>query len=149
MTNNGVHITSANAQLRSVSPAFFAAGKYAIATHADGSLVGPPDSLPGATPAAQGETLVLYGTGFGATKTAEDGVIVTSPVDLATLPAVTIGTTSVAVTYAGLIAAGLDQINVTVPTGLIATGVLDVPVSAMSGASVTQTGLWLTVQSGK
>jgi uncharacterized protein (TIGR03437 family) len=149
VTNNGVPSSSANTQLQSVAPAFFAAGKYVVATHADGTLVGPANFLPGATPAAQGETIVIYGTGFGATKTLVDGLLVTTPVDLATPPAVTIGGASAVLAFAGLTAAGLDQINVTVPTGLVATGVMDVPVGAVSGASATQTGLLLTVQSGK
>jgi uncharacterized protein (TIGR03118 family) len=149
VTNNGVPGAAATAQLQSVAPAFFAVGKYVIATHANGSLVGPSNFLPGATPAAQGETIVIYGTGFGATKTAVDGLIVTSPVDLAGPPMVTIGGTSAGVTFAGLSGAGLDQINVTVPTGLVATGVMDVPVTAVSGPATTQAGLLLTVQSGK
>jgi len=103
----------------------------------------------GATPAAQGETIVIYGTGFGTTKNAVDGLIVTSPVDLAAPPTVAIGSTPAVVTFAGLNGAGLDQINVTVPTGLVATGTRDVPVSAVSGPAATQTGLLLTVQSGK
>jgi uncharacterized protein (TIGR03437 family) len=35
VTNNGVPSTSENAQLQIVAPAFFSAGKYVIATHAD------------------------------------------------------------------------------------------------------------------
>jgi len=149
VTNNGVPSAAATAQLQSAAPAFFAVGKYVIATHADGSLVGPSNVLPGATPAAQGETIVIYGTGFGATKTAVDGLIVTSPVDVAAPPTVTIGSTPAVVKFAGLTGAGLDQINVTIPNGLVATGVMDVPVSAVSGPAATQTGLLLTVQSGK
>jgi uncharacterized protein (TIGR03118 family) len=149
VTNNGVAAAPITAQLQSAAPAFFNVGKYVIATHANGSLIGPAGFLPGATPASQGETIVLYGTGFGATKTAVDGLVVTSPVDLVAPPTVTIGNMSAVVTFAGLSGAGLDQINVTIPTGLVSTGVMDLPVSAVNGAATTQTGLLLTVQSGK
>ncbi len=69
--------------------------------------------------------------------------------DLAAPPAVTIGSASALVEFAGLTGAGVDQINVTVPTGLVSTGVMDVPVTAVSGPATTQTGLLLTVQSGR
>jgi uncharacterized protein (TIGR03118 family) len=145
--NNGVPSASANAQLQSVAPAFFSAGKYVVATHANGMLVAPSNFLPGSSPATQGETIAMYGTGFGATATAVDGQIATSPVNLAAPPTVTIGTASAVVTFAGRTGAGLDQINVTIPTGLPG-GVMDVPVTANSGPASTRTGLLLTVQSG-
>ena len=79
MTNNGVPSALANAQLQSASPAFFSVGKYVLATHADGTLVGPADLMPGATPAAPNETIVLYGTGFGSTATPVDGLLPVRP----------------------------------------------------------------------
>jgi uncharacterized protein (TIGR03437 family) len=149
VSNNGVAGTAANAQLQGVSPAFFAAGKYVLATHQDGTLIGPANFLPGATPAAPNETIMLYGTGFGATATAVDGLVLSAPVNLATPPAVTIGTTTGTVSFSGLINAGLDQINVKVPAGLVSTGVADVPISAVAGSAATQTGLFLTVKSAQ
>jgi uncharacterized protein (TIGR03437 family) len=147
VTNSGVASASATAQLQNAAPAFFAVGKYAIATHPNGSLVGPANMLPGATPAAAGEVIAVYGTGFGATNPAVDGLIVSTPSNLVSAPTVTVGGSRATLTFAGLSAAGLDQLNVTVPAlpgG--STGIVDVPISAMTGAVSTQTGLLLTVQ---
>jgi uncharacterized protein (TIGR03118 family) len=149
VTNNGVTSGSATASLQSASPAFFTAGKYVIATHADGSLVGTPAVSPGATPAKPGETIAIYGTGFGATNPASDGIVVASPANLAAAPAVMVGDATAAVTFSGLSAAGLNQINVTLPAlPAGSTGVVDVPVVGTAGAWNTQPGLFLIMQSG-
>jgi uncharacterized protein (TIGR03437 family) len=59
-------------QLRPLAPGFFEfAGGYAAATHVGGSLLGPTTLYPGSTtPAKPGETIVLYGNGFGPTSIA-------------------------------------------------------------------------------
>jgi uncharacterized protein (TIGR03437 family) len=149
VTNNGVPSASSTVLLQPVSPAFFTSGKYAIAAHADGSPVGPPGVIPGATPAKPGETIAIYGTGFGPTNPAVDGTIVTSPAALAAAPAVMVGDASALVTFSGLSAAGLDQINFTVPPlPAGSTGVVSVSVVAASGTANTQSGLFVAVQSG-
>ncbi|HEY1861071.1 MAG TPA: TIGR03118 family protein, partial [Gemmataceae bacterium] len=83
VTNNGVASGASTVALQSAAPAFFAAGKYVIATHADGTLVGAANVFPGATPAKANETIAIYGTGFGATNPVVDGMVVTSPANLA------------------------------------------------------------------
>jgi uncharacterized protein (TIGR03118 family) len=149
VTNNNVSSASATAQLQAVSPAFFAAGKYVIATHANGSLVGPANVLPGATPARQGEMIAVYGTGFGPTNPAVDGLVVSSPANVVTLPVFTIGSAPATVTFAGLSAAGLDQLNITVPAlPAGSTGSTDLPIVGKAGASSTQPGVMVTVQPG-
>ena len=149
VTNNKVASGSGTVSLQATAPAFFAAGKYVIATHADGSLVGPTNVLPGATPAKAGETIAIYGTGFGPTNPAVDGLVVTTPANNATPPVVTIGTNPAAVVFSGLTGAGLNQINVTVPAVPAgSTGVVDLPINAKAGSFATQTGLFVTVQSG-
>src|SRR4051794_21737254 len=67
-----VSVTNANgasntmtATADAFAPAFFTTGKYAIATHTDGTLVAPAGAYPGSTPAKRGETVILWGTGFG------------------------------------------------------------------------------------
>jgi uncharacterized protein (TIGR03437 family) len=67
-----VTVTNANGTSNAMSvtadgfaPAFFEAGKYAIATHIDGTLVAPAGAFPGSSPAKPGETVTLWGTGFG------------------------------------------------------------------------------------
>ncbi len=102
-------------------PAFFTVGsKYISATHANGTPVGPTSLGSNFTPAAPGETIQLYGTGFGAVVTPAGGAILTAPSMLVNQVTVTFDGFPAAVSYAGLTANGLDQVNVTVPTGLFA-----------------------------
>ena len=120
-----------------------------IATHANGSLVGPANMLPGATPTVPGEVIVVYGTGFGPTSPAVDGLVLSSPANLAAAPAITIGGGTATVQFAGLSAAGLDQINLTIPAPPAgSTGTIDLPIIAQAGTSSTQPGLLITVQFG-
>jgi uncharacterized protein (TIGR03437 family) len=120
---NGTETSVAyTAHLQAVSPGLlrFGDGVHVAAVHGDGTYVGPASwSTPGYTftPAAPGETFMLYCDGLG---------LPTSPVtagsavqrgDLATpWPTVTIGDTSASVKYAGLISPGLYQLNVVVPS---------------------------------
>ncbi len=148
VTNNGIASASSTAQLQAAAPAFFSVGKYAIATHANGSLAGAASVLAGATPAVPGEVIVMYGTGFGPTSPAVDGLVVSSPANLVTPPIITIGGAAATVKFAGRSAAGLDQINVTVPAlPAGSTGAVDVPIRATAGGSTTAAGLLITVQS--
>lgn len=149
VTNAEVASASAAAPLQVTAPAFFSAGKYVIATHANGSLVGPANALPGATPATPGEKIVLYGTGFGPTNPAVDGLVVTANANLVNSPAITIGGATATVQFAGLSAPGLDQLNITIPAlPAGSTGATDLPIGASAGGSATQAGLFITVQPG-
>jgi uncharacterized protein (TIGR03118 family) len=119
ISNNGFAGAAMTATMATYSPAFFIAkSNYIVATHADGTLVGPTTLFPNlSTPAKSGETIVLWGTGMGPTTPAVDGTVLTGPANLTTQPTVTIGSASATVTFAGLTEAGLDQVNVTVPAG--------------------------------
>jgi hypothetical protein len=66
--------------------------KYVAATHVNGALIGPTTLFPNAsTPAAPGETVVLYGNGFGPTTPPfTPGEIVSTPATLATTPIILI-----------------------------------------------------------
>ena len=146
IVNNGLSSGMVAVQVQAVAPAFFTSdGTHSAATHADGSLIGPAStSTPGATPAKPGETIILYGTGFGQTNPAiPDGMLVTKALPLVTLPTITIGGTSANVAFAGLVAAGLYQINVVVPRG---TADGDIPVVALVGTATSQSGAVITVQ---
>ena len=86
---------------------------YAAAEHADGTLIGPGSKW---RPAAAGEIIELYGTGFGATSPPIDvSQAAFSPAVLAEPVTVTIGGVAAKVKWAGLIAPGLYQVNVQIP----------------------------------
>jgi len=143
--NFGLASTTVTVQVQDVAPAFFLQndGKHIAATHADGSLIGPTGTT-GATPAAPGETVVLYGTGFGVTTpAAPEGKLITTALPLATKPTITIGGAAGQVAFAGLTYAGLYQINVTIPAST-ASG--DVPVVALVGSTASPGTAVIAVQ---
>ena len=138
VSNNGLNAATVSVNVDTFAPAFFLLnGKYIAATHADGvSLVGPTALLPGATPAMPGETIVLYGTGFGPTNPATpDGQLVTTPANLVSNPTVLFGGAPADIAFAGLTATGLYQINLKVPESIAASG--DIPVTAQLGGTAS------------
>ncbi len=136
-----------NATKNQFSPAFLTLdNKHVAAQHLNYSLLGPPGVLPGGafTPAAPGETVILYGTGFGPTNPAvPTGQTVTSGAPLVNTVTMTIGGVTVTPSFGGLSASGLYQFNVTVPASLAAG---DATLSATINGINTQTGVVLTVQ---
>jgi uncharacterized protein (TIGR03437 family) len=129
------------------SPAFFTIGNgaYAAALHSDYTLVGSANLLSGVAtrPAQPGETIQLYGTGFGPTNPAlPTAQLVSAPAGLANQVQVRIGGMPANVVYAGLVESGTYQLNVTVPN--LPNG--DAPVVATIGGVATQTGVSITVQ---
>jgi uncharacterized protein (TIGR03437 family) len=150
-TNNGLTSATISATLQPIAPSFFILGtnattknQYIAATHANNSLGGPPSLITGVTttPFKAGETIVLYGNGFGpTTPQAPVGATVSTALPLVAKPTVTIGTQPANVTFIGLVAPGLYQMNVVVPTGIVpstAAANLDIPVSVSIGAAQTQ-----------
>jgi uncharacterized protein (TIGR03437 family) len=128
------------------APAFFTIdnGAYVAALHSDYTLVGGAGLIAGVTsrPAQPGETIQLYGTGFGPTNPAlPTAQLVSTPAALANAAQVTIGGMSAVVTYAGLVESGTYQLNVTVPN--LPNG--DAPVVATVGGVTTQNGVSITV----
>ncbi len=117
--------TSGNALAleQTAAPALFqfSGTAYAASTHADGSNVAGAvlvqKGIPG-TPAKPGETIVVYGTGFGATLPAISATaLVPSPLALANPQdlRVRINGVDTAIAFAGLISPGVYQFNVVVP----------------------------------
>ena len=126
VTTNSAVSASLMAQMSPYSPAFFASKDNSIvAQHGDFSLVGP------ASPARPGETIALYGTGFGPTTPAfPSGELTTQAVNLANPAKIRIAGVDVAPSFSGLTATGLYQFNVTVPDS---TPDGDIPVVATIG----------------
>jgi uncharacterized protein (TIGR03437 family) len=129
------------------TPAFFQfSPKYPAAAHLNGVLVGPAGLIPGANfaPAKPGETIELYGTGFGPTNPplpADE--IVTKAAPLVNGVTVTIGGETAKVKFAGLVFPGEQLINVTLPADL-PDG--DIPLMATVGGVPTQAGVFILVQ---
>ena len=108
---------------RAVSPAFFQflPSKYVAAVHTSGASVGPTGLIAGANfaPAKPGETIMLFGTGFGPTNAPlASGQVISQPAQLANPVTILIGGKQANVPFAGLSGSGLDQLNVTVPPDL-------------------------------
>jgi uncharacterized protein (TIGR03437 family) len=139
---------SLTVQEQQVAPAFFTidGGLYVAASHTNYTLVGKPNLLPGVVtqPAAPGEIIQMYGTGFGPTSPLlPTSQLVSTAAALATLPQVTIGGVAASVEYAGLVGAGLYQLNVTVPASLSSGDAL---VVATIGGVQSQAKVSITVQ---
>ncbi|MDP2997126.1 MAG: choice-of-anchor V domain-containing protein [Bryobacterales bacterium] len=138
-------------QLQSFAPGFFMfdpqGRKYLAAVHADGTFLGPPNLFQGVTtrPAVPGETILLFGTGFGPTNPAVPaGQVVPQPSALTNQVQIRLGNVLTNLSFAGLAAqaAGLYQFNVVVPE--VADG--DVPVVAEIGGARSQDNAFIAVQ---
>jgi uncharacterized protein (TIGR03437 family) len=100
-----------------------------------------------ATPAAQGSTIILYGTGEGQTSPAGvDGKLATASLPTPMLPvSVTIGGVPAGVQYAGAAygeVAGMLQINVVVPSTVSGSAL---PVVVQVGNTMSQAGVTIAV----
>jgi uncharacterized protein (TIGR03437 family) len=111
-----------NATEATFSPALFTfsalSGKYVAAVRSDGQYIGPTALYSGATtPAKVGDTLLLFGTGFGPTNPTTDfsQTFSGTPVTANAVTA-TIGGVAAAVSFAGLVDPGEYQFNITVPS---------------------------------
>jgi uncharacterized protein (TIGR03437 family) len=106
-------------------------------------LVAPAGFADSGTPATSGETITLWGTGFGPTNPAVDGKVVSAPVPAVTQPTVTIGAATANVTFAGVTSPGLYQLNVQAPAN---TPSGDATVVATAGTVKSQAGSVLPIQ---
>ena len=156
--------TPSTLALATASPGLFTfpqtQGKYAAAVVLDsGSAVeylAPAGALGASTqsrPAKAGDTISIFGTGFGPTTTplnpevaatvayplAHTGPDITKP-----LAQVTIGGQPAQLQFCGVVSPGVYQINATVPQGL-SSGDQPIQVTLLSGPSVPQT-LFVPIQ---
>jgi uncharacterized protein (TIGR03437 family) len=106
--------------------------------------IGPTTGLPFvARPVKAGETVVLYGVGFGATNPpVPAGAPLATPAPSVVLPTITIGGVNAPVTYGGMVQSGLFQFNVVVPNA----GSGDKPLLATIGGVTTPASVVLTLQ---
>jgi len=154
VTNNGLTSAAFAAQIQTSAPAFFQFGgsnqKYIAAIFAVSDTgrteyVAPADAFGSGNsrPAKAGDILELYGTGFGPTDPkAPVGQIFFGAYQTAKPVTLTIGGIDAQVSFAGISAAGLYQLNVNVPAGL-PDG--DAPVVATVLGTHTQDGIFIPV----
>ena len=157
-TANEQRSAAASATVAAVSPAFFNfvsnpdGRNPVVALHGGGpGFVGTPGLLPGVefTPAAPGEVVTLYGTGFGATEPAlETGEIPSRAVDLANAVSFTFGGIAVPpadILYKGAAPglAGVYQFALRLPSNLPAG---NATVTATVQGVSTPEGPYLTVR---
>ncbi len=132
------------AALNKMAPAFFTwDGNYIIA-HVGNEFIGPVGLVQGVTtrPARVGETITVYGTGFGPANPAyQPELLVEGYAPLPTPPAVAIGAAPASVQFAGQIGSGLYQFNIVVPN---VTGNAQIKADMGSGGA-TQPGLMIPV----
>lgn len=127
-----------------IAPGFFSFdGVHPAAVHLDGKYVGPATLYPGlTTPVKPGETIILFGNGFGQTNPPITPGSIAPSGSLPTLPVVKIGGVQAQVQFAGIVAPGEYQFNIVVPAVLDG----DNSLFATYGGFTTQAGLMLTVQ---
>jgi len=122
---------------------------YPAAVHTNGTYIGPAGlfgSAAATVPAAPGDRILLFGTGFGPTNPAVDAATLfsgaaplESPNDLSIL----VGGQRATVEFAGLVGSGLCQFNIVVPN--IADG--DQTLLVQIGGQRSQSALRLAVKS--
>ena len=141
VTKGGIASAPVVVQAQAASPAFFViGGGYVAAEHADGSYLGPASLY---TPARPGETVVLFGTGFGPTSPPVTAGSAVQFAPLPTLPVIIIGGNAATVQFAGLAGVpGEFQFNVVVP---LAAQNGDNTLTAVYNGLTTQTGVLLNV----
>jgi uncharacterized protein (TIGR03437 family) len=130
VTKNGRQSNVITAPALIVAPALFSLfslqhpeQRYVAGVHADGAVIGNPGDfgLPSTRPAAPGESIMLFGTGFGpgAPAVPSGTLLVEGPVSLAGRVSVIMKNRDIEPAYAGIISPGLVQINFTVPLDAI------------------------------
>ena len=104
------------AELREFAPGFFmSTDAYIAAVHPDGTVVGRPAAIPGSRGAKAGDTVLLFGTGFGPTVPPQPVGRMVAAAPLAHGISVRIGGVPTRQTFAGLVGPGLYQFNVEIP----------------------------------
>jgi uncharacterized protein (TIGR03437 family) len=123
-TNNGLNSAPMKATLSNAAPAFFflypgelADGLYLAPGVVKNFIAALHSNNSVATTVLPGETVALFGNGFGATTPdASDGQLPTAPLPLTAPVQVTIGDRPAQVTFVGQVGPGLYQVNVMVPS---------------------------------
>jgi uncharacterized protein (TIGR03437 family) len=139
---------SSTVMLGQYAPAFsLISSKYPaaiVSTPSGFDNIGPAGAFPFPTrPAKAGETVTLFGVGFGPTNPpVPSGKGFSGAAPSVNPPQVTIGGMPVTVSFAGIVGAGLFQLNVVVPSA----GSGDQALQATVGGATTQSNIFITLQ---
>lgn len=145
VTHNGVASNTITASAVANAPSVFTyyAGTkiYPSALFTDGKIVGDPAiSGPDAVRKAKpGDIIQFYINALGSS---QSGEVIQTPVVFSPAPTVTIGGATATVQYAGLVATGLFQLNVVVPS--VASG--DQPIVVSANGQSSQSGVLVPIQ---
>jgi uncharacterized protein (TIGR03437 family) len=148
VANNGMSSAPATAQLQAAAPAFFIypGTNYAVMSRLpEYTPLGDASAVPGTVAAKPGDTVALWGTGFGATNPGvAAGTTVSGAPAVVTAPAVTVGGMPAQVISTVLTAGsvGLYQVTIQLPSALPPGGLA---VRAVVGGVSTQPGVLLFV----
>ena len=148
VTNTVGTSNSVTTTMQPVLPALLGVSSYVRAVrYPDGAIInGTGAAETGYTTSAAvgpGDIIEIYGTGFGPTNsTADPGLVFSGAYPTTNNVTMTIGGSGAEVLWAGLVAAGVYQINVRVPTSL-SDG--DQPVVAMVAGLSSQSGIVLKI----
>ncbi len=116
---------------------------HVVATHLNGTLIGPPSLYPGSsTPASPSEQVVVYGSGFGLPNGTLTAGSSSQGGSLPTLPVCTVGNNPATLAFAGLVGPGLIQMNINLPATLTAG---DQAISCTYGGAATPSNNVITV----
>jgi uncharacterized protein (TIGR03437 family) len=149
VTNSAGMSNSVTVTQSAVLPGLFASSGYLLAVRpTDGVIInGTGASVSGYTVAAAakgGDALEIFATGLGPTvASTAPGLVFSGADQLANTATATIGGQNATVLWAGLVAAGLYQINLLVPSGLTAGN--NAVLVSVAGVS-SQTGVSLKIQ---
>jgi endoglucanase len=115
--------TSSTVNISDLSPALFTVGtlngsQLVAAVALDGTYIADPTVVRGSRGARPGETIEIYGTGFGPTTPPSPAGMLLNPAPLSNAAAVTIGSTSITPEFSGIVGPGLYQLNIQIPAGL-------------------------------
>lgn len=147
VNNQGQASSAFSTTAQPYSPSFFVinGGPYILATHLDGTVIGPTSLYPGAsTPAAAGEEIIVYANGFGPVTPPVVSGSASQNGPLPTLPVVRIGGNNANVRFAGLVGSpAFFQFNVDIPAGAVSG---DNSIIATYNGISTQPGTLVTVR---
>jgi uncharacterized protein (TIGR03437 family) len=143
VTNNGSPSAAFTVKAVPIAPSLFyypAGGKiYPAAVHTNGTLVGDPSVQPGSSPAKPGETIIFFANGLDSSPS---GSILSAATTYTNPVTLTIGGMSSTAAYAGLVAAGEYQLNVTIPSPL-ANG--NYPITVTNQGQTSPSGMIIPV----